>query len=137
MTLSAAVHLTGVTTSRPPTELIVAAQVVVGSAIGARFAGMPARRVLRGLLLALGASLILLAITAGFSLGLGAATGLPLPALFLGYAPGGVAEMSLIALALGAEAAFVSTHHVARIFMVVVAAPLAYRLLRLKPPPSS
>lgn len=134
MSLSALVHLTGVTASKPPTELIILAQVVVGSAIGARFAGMPARRVLRGLLLALGASLILLAITAGFSAGLGAATGESLPALFLGFAPGGVAEMSLIALALGADAAFVSTHHVARIFMVVVAAPLAFRLLRLRPP---
>jgi hypothetical protein len=108
--------------------------VVVGSAIGARFAGMAPRRIGRGLLLALGASLILLAITAGFSLGLGAATGLSLPALFLGFAPGGVAEMSLIALALGADAAFVSTHHVARIFIVVVAAPIVFRLLRLRAP---
>jgi uncharacterized membrane protein AbrB (regulator of aidB expression) len=36
--------------------------------------------------------------------------------------------MSLVALALHAEAAFVATHHVVRILMVIVAAPLVFRL---------
>ena len=35
----------------------------------------------------------------------------------------------LIALSLGIDPAFVSTHHVVRIFLVVVLAPLAFRLL--------
>lgn len=137
MGLSALAHLTAVTASKPPAEVIAIAQVVVGSAIGARFTGMAPQRIARGLLLALGATAVLLAITGAFSLGLGAATELSLPGLFLGFAPGGVAEMSLIALALGADAAFVSTHHVARIFIVVVLAPLAFRLLRSGPPTTS
>ena len=61
------------------------------------------------------------ALTAGF--------GLPLPDLILALAPGGLAEMSLVALALHADAAFVSTHHVARIAMVVTMAPWLHRLL--------
>ncbi len=40
----------------------------------------------------------------------------------------GGAEMTLIALALGVDPAFVSTHHVVRIFLVVVLAPMAFRL---------
>ena len=41
--------------------------------------------------------------------------------------------MSLIALALGVDAAFVSTHHVMRIALVVIIAPMMYRLLNRKP----
>ncbi|NIP89217.1 MAG: AbrB family transcriptional regulator, partial [Gammaproteobacteria bacterium] len=37
--------------------------------------------------------------------------------------------MSLIALALDIDPAFVSTHHVVRIFLVVILAPLAYKAL--------
>lgn len=50
--------------------------------------------------------------------------------MLLAFAPGGVAEMSLVALALGIDAAYVATHHVVRIFIIVVAAPLLFRLVR-------
>jgi len=36
--------------------------------------------------------------------------------------------MSLIALTMGSAAAFVSTHHIARIILIVIAAPLLFRL---------
>jgi len=51
----------------------------------------------------------------------------------LAYAPGGLAEMSLIALALHADVAFVSSHHVVRILLIVTLAPLTFRLLRPAP----
>jgi hypothetical protein len=57
-------------------------------------------------------------------------TGLPVVALMLAFAPGGLAEMSLIAIAIGADAAFVATHHVVRIFLIVVLAPLAFRFVK-------
>ncbi len=37
--------------------------------------------------------------------------------------------MTLIALALGVDPAFVSTHHVVRIFLVVILAPMAFKLI--------
>ena len=127
MLLSAALHLGGVTEAAPPLELVAAAQVVVGSAIGARFAGTRIRFVLRALLVALGSTAVLLAVTVAFAWCLSVWTGLPLPGLILAYAPGGVAEMSLIALALSLDAAFVATHHILRIFLIVVLAPLVFR----------
>ncbi|MEE8273362.1 MAG: AbrB family transcriptional regulator [Alphaproteobacteria bacterium] len=129
MALSAAAHLAGLTESKPPSEFIVIAQVVVGSAIGCRFAGVPVKRVLRAIAVAAGSTVLLLTVTVAFSLSLSAATGLPTQALVLAFAPGGLAEMSLIALALGVDPAFVSTHHVVRIFLVVVLAPLVWRAL--------
>ncbi|HXV23582.1 MAG TPA: AbrB family transcriptional regulator [Alphaproteobacteria bacterium] len=129
MMLSAAAHLTGLTTAQPPAELVAAAQVVAGSAIGARFAGTAAVTLLRLAIHALSATVIMVVLAILFAAGLHAGSGMPLPDLILALAPGGLAEMSLVALALHADAAFVSTHHVARISMVVAMAPALHRLL--------
>ncbi|MFY7779807.1 MAG: AbrB family transcriptional regulator, partial [Tagaea sp.] len=51
------------------------------------------------------------------------ASGEPFSALVLTYAPGGFAEMSLVALALGADTALVASHHLFRIAFVVSLAP--------------
>lgn len=130
MILSAAVHLAGWTGAAPPFELVAAAQVIVGTAIGCRFAGVGARFMLRTVAIAAGSTTVLLATTVGFAALLHAATELPPAALVLAFAPGGLAEMSLIALALSLETAFVATHHVVRIFIIVVLAPAVFRSLR-------
>ncbi len=130
MVLSAAVHLAGWTAARPPAELVAASQVVVGTAIGCRFAGASVRLIARTIVAAAGGTLVLLAVTLAVALFLHATTGLPASALILAFAPGGLAEMSLIALALSMDAAFVATHHLVRIFLIVVLAPQLFRLLR-------
>ncbi|MEO1192665.1 MAG: AbrB family transcriptional regulator [Pseudomonadota bacterium] len=129
MVLSAVIHLGGLTSAAPPFELVAAAQVVIGAAIGVRFSNTSLRFVARALLGAGGLSLLLLAVTFASAWLIGLVTGLPLEPLILAYAPGGLAEMSLIALALSLDAAFVATHHSIRILLIVVAAPEAYRLL--------
>lgn len=45
----------------------------------------------------------------------------------LALAPGRPTEMGLIALAINADVAFVALHHVLRILVVIVAAPLLLR----------
>jgi len=127
MLLSAAVHVAGLTQFRPPWELVAIAQVVVGSAVGCRFAGVTLRQMLRVFVAAMGGTVLMLTATAVFALVLHRLSGISAPALLLSYAPGGLAEMSLIALALGIDAAFVSTHHVFRIVLLVFVAPWVYR----------
>jgi membrane AbrB-like protein len=127
MFLSAAVHALGVTAARPPGELVACAQIVVGAAAGSRFAGIALRRVLRTLVTAFGASIVMIGFTAAFALALAPIAEASFPALVLAFAPGGLAEMSLIALALGVDAAFVSSHHIIRIIIVVILAPAAFR----------
>jgi hypothetical protein len=129
MLISAALHFFEVTSSRPPLELVAMAQIVIGSAIGARFAGTSHHTILRAIALSFGATVLLLGITALFAFLVAAATGLPIVQVLLGYSPGGIAEMSLIALSLGVDPAFVSTHHVARIFMIVLTAVPFFLLL--------
>ncbi len=129
MIISAAAHLAGLTTSRPPPELLSVAQVVVGSAIGARFAGVSFAELRRTVLLAIVATAIMLTMTVVMGLALRPIVGVDLAGLVLAYSPGGVAEMTLVALGLNIDVAFVSTHHLVRISLLVVVAPLIYRLL--------
>jgi membrane AbrB-like protein len=129
MVFSAALHFFGATESRPPFELVAAAQVVLGSAIGSRFSGTPRRTILRALQLSLGATIVLLGVTAIFSYLISILLGLPISQILLAYSPGGIAEMSLIALSLGVDPAFVSTHHMARIFLIVMIAAPVFRLI--------
>ena len=127
---SAFVHATGLSSSAPPWEVVAVAQVVVGSAVGARFTGVPVRRVFGVMVAALVSAVVMLASTVAFALVLAPATGIDWRSIVLAYAPGGLAEMSLIALSLGIETAFVATHHVIRIGLIVVGAPFVFARLR-------
>ena len=42
----------------------------------------------------------------------------------LAFAPGGQAELTVLALIVGADIAFVVTHHIVRIFVVILGAPI-------------
>ncbi|MEW5726653.1 MAG: AbrB family transcriptional regulator, partial [Pseudomonadota bacterium] len=130
MAASAALHLAGLTASQPPAELVMTAQVVVGAGLGSRFAGLGWRDTAGTFRVSLGSTAIMLAASGGAAWAVSAAAGLPFSMLLLAFVPGGIAEMCLIALALGEDVAFVSTHHVLRVVMVIVAAPLAFRLAR-------
>ena len=132
MVLSAALHLSGLVSAQPPGELIAAAQVVLGAAIGARFVGMAFSELRRIMLLAALVAVMMVLVTAGAAYALAAVAGQSGTTLFLAFAPGGLAEMSLIALTMGSAAAFVSTHHIARIMLIVIVAPLIFRLAQVR-----
>jgi membrane AbrB-like protein len=137
MIASAAVHLLGLSHGAPPFALVAAAQLIIGATVGCRFTGYPLHRVLMMTATSFGLTILMLVLTGGFALVLAPLTGLPVPVLFLALAPGGIAEMSLVALALTDDPAFVATVHILRIGLVVLIAPLLLRpyrrLLRLPP----
>ena len=126
---SAAAHLTGIAHAAPPTELVAAAQVVVGASIGARFTGLPVSHVGRIMRIGAGSSLLMLLTSAVVGSALAPLIGTDAASLVLALAPGGLAEMALTALSLGVDTAFVSTMHILRIAVIVIMAPLAFRLL--------
>lgn len=126
MILSGLVHLTGLTDSSPPGGLVIMAQILLGTIMGCRFIGTPGRDVARALILSLWATLITFAVALVFAVALWSATDLPMEQIVLAYAPGGLTEMSLVALAIQAEVAFVALHHVVRIVIVVAAAPILF-----------
>lgn len=128
MILSAIVHLTGLTQGAPPSLLVIAAQIVIGSANGARFDGVPIARVAKALAQAVPMALLMVACAVIVAFATANWTGLPAAQLVLTYAPGGIAEMNLVALVLGLDVAFVATHHIARVVMVLLLVPIIARL---------
>lgn len=134
MILSALAHYFGLTRTQPPTEMVAAAQIVIGTAIGCRFIGVHIREVGRSLVMSVGGGLIGVGMAVLFTVIAAQIIDLPMPALLLSFSPGGVAEMSLVALALNVDTAMVAAHHLFRIFFVVLMAPIAFRLWkRLSP----
>lgn len=129
MLFSAVVHLAGLTQSSPPWILVAGAQLIIGSSLGCRFVGVDPRVMARILLISIPGTALLLAITLGFGFGLHLLTGLPSTLLVLAYAPGGLAEMSLIAFYLGQDTAFVASHHLIRITLIIMFAPLVFQIL--------
>lgn len=129
MAVSAIVHVAGWTDFRPPADIVMIAQIVLGASIGCRFAGITAGELGRVLALATGSTAILLAITLCFAFGVSVLTAFSPVDLILAYSPGGLTEMGLIALALHTEVAFVAGHHIIRVVMVSTGAALLGRVL--------
>ena len=127
LVLVGALSVTGLVEIAAPGWLIAVAQVVLGTSLGVRFTGMTLRVFLRG------AGLSILSVTAMMAVGIVLAIavqragGLPVDVLVISFAPGGVVEMSLIALSLAANPAFVTLHHLLRILTTVAEMSLARR----------
>lgn len=128
MIVSAALHLSGLTDSPPPQELVIFAQVFLGTIIGCRFIGTSSRAILRAIGLSIGATFLMLLVTFAFATLLFRLFDQTLEQVVLAYSPGGLAEMSLVALAMNADIAYVASHHLFRISIIVLMAPLIFKL---------
>lgn len=133
MFISAVVHFMGWTQAKPPGELVNLAQVVIGTNVGCRFVGVQRRQLINPV----GIGIIGAGITLGLAMGaaeiLHQLTQLDYHALWISFAPGGLAEMTLISLAMNIDTAFVSTHHIVRILFIVMSISVVTRLLFGKP----
>ncbi|MEM1273327.1 MAG: AbrB family transcriptional regulator [Pseudomonadota bacterium] len=130
MIAAGALSIGGVLLHRPPAEAIWAAQFVIGMGVGAKYSGVTGTEVRRDVAAAFGYCLILLILAAGFTeVVILAGLAPPLDAL-LAFSPGGQAEMTVLALISGADVAFVVTHHILRIVVVIIGAPVAARFVR-------
>lgn len=122
MLVSAGAHMVGLTEGSPPTGLVICAQVVMGTIVGCRFIGLPAARVLRAFALSVGATLLMLTIALAFASGLHGVLGQSAEQVLLAYAPGGLTEMSLVALSMGGDVAYIATHHLVRVVTLLAVA---------------
>ncbi|GED22409.1 AbrB family transcriptional regulator [Halomonas halmophila] len=121
--ISAALHLTGVTHAAVPPMLLALAQVLIGVSVGVRFAGTSLARVGHALVMAAAQALVLLAFAVVAAWIGHLLTGYSAAAALLAYMPGGAPELSLVALTLGIDPAFVTTHHLLRISVLVLILP--------------
>ena len=122
--------LSGLLQHRPPAEAIWAAQFFIGMAVGAKYSGVTGEEVRRDVAAALGFCIILLVLSAVFVEIIHVFALAPPMETLLSFAPGGQAEMTVLALIAGADVAFVIAHHVLRMVTVIVGAPIAARMFR-------
>ncbi len=127
--VSGILHATGITHAQPPDLVVKAAQVVIGASLGIRFAGLERRQIVRGLWLAALSVAAILALGTALALAVSGMTGQATQLIVLAYAPGGIVEMGLIALSLGASPVVVTLHHILRILLAVWLGALAWRRL--------
>ena len=52
------------------------------------------------------------------------------PALVLAFSPGGATAMCLVSMSLGIDIAFVSTHHLIRVWLISAMLPLLFRYIK-------
>jgi len=134
MILAAILALTGQLQHRPPAEAIWAAQFFIGMTVGTKYSGVTGAEVRRDVAAALGFCVILIILAAMFVEAIHLFALAPPMETLLAFAPGGQAEMTVLALIAGADMAFVIAHHVLRLVTVIVGAPIAARVFSPQPP---
>lgn len=102
---------------------------VLGSAIGSRFKGLSGKRLGRYAWQAGIATALALSVLAIFAELIHHAVDVPRDVALLALAPGGIGEMAIVAVALGLDPMFVAFHHLLRMVVLMIVAPLWARWL--------
>ena len=125
MLVSTALYLGGIVHWRPPDIFLYVCLWVLGSAIGSRFSTATPALFFQVSRHSIVATALIISLSAMFAALVSQLTGMEyLPAL-LSFTPGGVAEICLIAIAFHIDPATVAIHHLARIVVLITAAPFA------------
>ena len=128
--LSGALHVSGMTSAEIPPVLTALAQVVIGVSVGVRFQGAPLRTLGVPFAMAVIQAVLLLMMAIAAAWLVAVVTGTSLVAALLAYMPGGAPELSLVALSLNIEPAFVTSHHLLRITVLLLLLPVLQKRWR-------
>ena len=121
--LSTFCHLMGWLNLPRVNEFVILAQLAIGGAVGAKLAQVPFRELFGYLKDAFAnTTLILFAylISAGV---IASITSTSFLSVWLAFVPGGLYEVTLLALIFGFDVAFVAFHHTVRVMMIFLSLP--------------
>lgn len=118
MVAAALLYGPGLLDSAMPHPLLLATFVVLGSMIGSSFAGADMRLFAQMVAAGVGSLVVSSLVALAWALPLAWLVGLSPVQVWLAYAPGGVETTALLAMALGLDAAFVSSHHIMRVIIL-------------------
>ena len=134
LVLTAGLSLGDIVHVRPPAEAIMAAQYFIGLGIGVQYVGVTLTELRRVVALG-GVFVLILAVLTAIFTEIVYLLGISGPVeTFLAFAPGGQAEMTVLAIVAGADLGFVVVHHLARLILVITLAPIAARLWGIRRP---
>ncbi len=115
-----------------PTWLMTCAFVLVGAQVGIRFTPAAIRSIARLLPLALGLIVAVIALSAGTGVLLARWTGQSALDGYLATTPGGLYAVLAVAVDSGSDVTFVLTTQVIRLILMLAAAPILARVLRVR-----
>jgi uncharacterized protein len=130
LVLAGAASLAGLVTYRPPAEAILAAQFFIGLGVGVKYLGITLDELRRIVAAALGYCVILAFLSLAFAEAIYLVGAAPMVEALLAFSPGGQGEMVVLAIVAGADMAYVVTHHLVRLLVVILGAPLVARWLK-------
>ena len=132
MIVTGALSMLDVIHYRPPAEAILVAQFMIGIGIGVGYVGVTMHEIRRDVSAGVIFVLMLAGLAALFTevvvlMGLA-------PAVdgFIAFAPGGQAEMTVLAIIVGADLGYIIVHHLTRVLLVISGAPIVARLMRVR-----
>jgi membrane AbrB-like protein len=134
--LSGIAHGAGLIAVAPPRWLIVICQVIIGAAAGARLVTLGDHAVRNLLTASTIWSALLFSITLGIAWMAHILLDWPLVTVLLAIAPGGVTEISIIALALGTDVGLVMTAQLSRQFLILLFTQFGLRHIERSSPRS-
>ena len=129
--LSGIAHAAGLTHAVPPGWAIQVTQWVMGTSLGVRLIGFERAQAGKAVVLSVIHVSLMLMVAFGVAMLLADAVDEPISAVILAFAPGGVSEMSLVALSLHVSAVYVTLHHLARIVLAVLFSRIGQRIVKL------
>ena len=128
MIASSILHLTGTVSGQMPPAILIPCQIVLGVLIGARFVNTDLSFLAKAFLPSFGAFLLAVAISSCAALLVAWGLNLPPGQVVVAFAPGGIEAMTLLAIVLGLDPAFVATHQLARFFGLALTLPLIAKI---------
>ena len=131
---SALAHMAGLIQIPRIFEFVLLAQLSIGGAVGARLAGVKFRELLGYLKDACLMSGLILSLYFIAAASIALLFDQDLLGLWLAFVPGGLYEVTLLALLFGFDIAFVAFHHTIRIILIFISLPLAALRFGKKPP---
>ena len=123
--LSTIAHATGLIQIPRIFEFVMLAQLAIGGAVGARLSQVRFAELLVYLKDAILNTMMILTLYFLAALVMVQITELDLLSLWLAFVPGGLYEVTLLALIFGFDIAFVAFHHTARIILIFITMPIA------------
>ena len=127
LVVSAVLHGTDLVSGTMPGAMLIAAFVILGASVGARFAGLGWQRLRSTLADAMMTLTIGFAISVAFAILVTRWLGFPFSQTLMAFSPGAFEVMVVMAFVMGVDAAYVGAHHTIRFFALAMLAPVLFR----------
>ncbi|MCL6653428.1 ammonia monooxygenase [Agrobacterium rubi] len=122
--VSIGIHITGLTSGGVPTWMSQPTYIILGSLIGTRFTRSSLRDMRKAFVAGGVVTVAVMLLACLAAVAVSNITGVPLNAVMIAFAPGGLETMAAMAVMMHADTAYVGSHHVLRLLFLSVLMPL-------------